>query len=57
MKEKHWLWLARLLPRELAKWTFIRVVAAATTGPYGNTNVTTCSVMDALQRWDAGARG
>ncbi len=44
--------LANRLPREVAYWCTIRVLAHATTGPWGNTEVPALLAMDALQRWN-----
>lgn len=40
------------LPRKLAYWCAIRVIAHATTGPYADQNVPDLTAMDALQRWE-----
>lgn len=46
-------WLAYLLPRKIAYWSFIRVTAeAATTGKYSNTHPDQLSVMEALKRYE-----
>ena len=45
-------WVAWHLPRYLVMWCYIRVVAYATTGKYGNTVVPELTAMDALRRWD-----
>lgn len=52
MKNKLWMKLAWMLPRKLAMWAAIRVIAHATTGQYADTIVPELSAMDALQRWD-----
>lgn len=44
--------IAWALPRKIVMWAYIRVVAHATTGKYGNTIVPELSAMDALKRWD-----
>lgn len=46
------LGIAWRLPKELVTWCFVRVVAHATTGPYGDTLVPHLTAMDALKRWD-----
>ena len=51
-KEKLVMKFAWLLPHYLIMWCYIRVVANATTGDYGNTIVPELSAMDALKRWD-----
>lgn len=40
------------LPRRLVMWSYVRVVAHATTGQYGNTVVPELTAMDALKRWE-----
>lgn len=52
VKEDAMHWLARHLPRRLATWSFITVVAYATTGKYGDTVVPELSAMEALKRWE-----
>lgn len=51
MKE-FWPWLANRLPRRLVSACFIRVMAYATTGKYGNTVVPDLRGMEALKRWE-----
>jgi hypothetical protein len=51
-KDRIMLNVARALPRRFLMWCFIVVAAHATTGEYGNQEVGTVSIMDALQRWD-----
>lgn len=41
-----------VLPRSIVMWAYIRVVAHATTGKYGNQIVPDLKAMDALKRWD-----
>lgn len=48
LKERIWIKLAWLLPRDLAKWAFIRV---STHGEQGNPGDT--RALDALNRWGA----
>jgi hypothetical protein len=50
--ERFWMFVAWKLPRTLAMWAAVRVIAHATTGPYGDTVVPDLSAMDALKRWD-----
>lgn len=45
------------LPRKVAYWAAIRVMAHATTGRYGNQVVPDLTAMDALKRWDDSAGG
>jgi hypothetical protein len=59
-----WYWLLRVkrerlmlrfvwkLPRWLVYWCAIRLIANATTGEYGPTNVSELPVMEALGRWE-----
>ena len=51
--EKLWRRLAWLMPRDLVRWCYMRVVAHATTGEYGDTEVPELTVMDAIDRWRA----
>jgi hypothetical protein len=53
-KRKAEKWMLRLvwkLPKRLVMWCAIRVMANATTGPYGNQVVPDLTAMDALARW------
>jgi hypothetical protein len=43
--------IANRLPRRIAYWAAIRVMAHATVGPYSNQVVPELTVMDALKRW------
>lgn len=52
MIEKIQTAIAWRLPRWLAYWAAIRVMANATTGQYGDTDPTTLDVMTALKRWE-----
>ncbi len=45
-KERFYIWLAWRLPKELARWTFVRV---ATFNEMGTPGETKC--LDALKRW------
>ena len=45
-------WLAWKLPRRIAMWAAIRVIAHATQGEFSNTVVPELSAMEALRRWD-----
>jgi len=54
LREKFWLKLAYLLPRNLVYWACIRLCANATTGKYENQVVPDLTVMDALKRWEDG---
>ncbi len=51
MIERLTMWFAWQLPRRLAYWCTIRVVAHATTGPYSSQDVPELKAMDALKRW------
>jgi hypothetical protein len=44
--------VAWALPRPVAYWAAIRVMAHATTGRYSNQVVPELTAMDALKRWD-----
>ena len=46
-------WVAWRLPRWLVAKAAIRLIAHATTGPYGNQVVPELNAMEALRRWDA----
>jgi len=48
-----WLrWLVWLLPRKLVMWCAVRVMAHASTGPWGNEHPDSISMMTMLQRWE-----
>jgi hypothetical protein len=53
MKEKLQMKLAWAMPRWLAYFCAVRVIASATTGQYSSTVVPDLSAMDALKRWTA----
>lgn len=44
--------LAWKLPRRLVMWCFVRVVAHATAGEWGNSSPTEVNTMEALNRWE-----
>lgn len=44
--------IAWKLPRSIAYWAAIRVMANATTGRYGTTNPTELPCIEALKRWE-----
>jgi len=44
--------IAWMLPKRLAMWCAIRVMAYATCGKYGDTIVPELTAMDALKRWE-----
>lgn len=48
-------WIVWRLPRKIIMGSYIRVVAHATTGKYGNTVVPELGMMEALERWDDAA--
>jgi hypothetical protein len=50
--ERFWQFLAWRLPRSLAYWCAIRVMAHATQGRYGTQVVPELTAMDALKRWE-----
>lgn len=49
--EKLLLWFVDLLPKEIVYRATIRLWAHATTGRWGNTEVTSLSIDEALKRW------
>ena len=49
--ERFYIWLAWRLPKELVKWTTIRLIAHGTQGQYSNTIVPELTAIDALKRW------
>ena len=49
--EKFLMFIAWHLPRTIVKWCFVRVVAHATTGEYGNTELPAITATEALKRW------
>lgn len=51
-KERAMTWVAWHVPKWLAYWCCIRVMAHATTGEYGETNPTEAPMMLALKRWE-----
>lgn len=44
--------IAHLIPKCLVYWCAIRLMAHATQGEYGNTDVTKLDIMTALKRWE-----
>ena len=50
-REDALMWVAWHLPRRLVMWSYYRVGAHATTGRYDNTDVTSLTMMDAIERW------
>jgi hypothetical protein len=51
MIEKLTMKAAWMLPKRLAYWCAIRVIAHATQGEYGHQIVPDLTAMDALKRW------
>ena len=51
MKETVIIWLAWIMPRKLAYWCAVRVMAHATMNNYSNQSVPDLLAMDALERW------
>jgi hypothetical protein len=49
--DQFFLWLARHLPKRLIMWSYVDVVAVATTGKYSNTVVPELTAVDAFKRW------
>ena len=52
-REAFYQWLAYRLPRGVASWCLVRIVAEATTGAYSDQVVPDLTAMTALVRWDA----
>jgi hypothetical protein len=52
LTERAPMWLAWALPRRAVYWAAIRVIAHATQGKWGSTEVPTLTAMDALRRWE-----
>ena len=46
-----WYWFVRLLPKKLLYFCFMKVMAHATTGEYGDTVVPELTGMDAIKRY------
>jgi len=51
-KEKITMKFVWALPRSVAYWAAIRVMAHATQGKWGNESPTSLKAMDALKRWE-----
>jgi hypothetical protein len=45
------MWIAWRLPAVVVLWAATRLMAFATQGKYGSTNVPTLTAMEALNRW------
>ncbi len=52
MKDKIIMKLAWIMPKQLAYWCAIRVMAHATMPPWGDQVVPDLLAIDALKRWD-----
>lgn len=52
MTEKLTMWLAWRLPRRLAYWCAIRVLAHGTTGKFSGQVVPELTATEALKRWE-----
>ena len=50
--EKAVMWVAWVLPRRVALWAYIRVMAHATQGPYGGDHVEDITYRKAYDRWN-----
>jgi hypothetical protein len=50
--EKFWIELVWMMPHELLRWCFVRVVTHATTGKFGSTELPGITAATALARWD-----
>lgn len=53
LKEKLWMRLAWVLPKQLVYWCGIRIIGFAATGRYSKTVVTELPVMEAIRRWSS----
>lgn len=51
MREKIVMWVAWHMPKGIVYWCSIRLIAHATQGKYGDTEVPSLAAMEALQRW------
>ena len=51
MSEKIWRWLAGKLPKNLVYWAAAHLIAHATSGKYGDTEVPGLSAIEALGRY------
>lgn len=51
-KQRFYMWLVGILPRNLVYFATIRLVAHATQGRWENTVVPDLTAMEALLRWD-----
>ena len=51
-KDKILLKIARLMPKCIVKWCAVRLMAHATSGKYGNQDVTKLDIITALKRWE-----
>jgi hypothetical protein len=49
--ESVYIKISWLIPRKLAYWSTIRVMANASTGEHSNQNVTSLLAIDTLKRW------
>ncbi len=54
-RQRALIWLVWRLPREVVKWSAVRVIAHATTGEHRNQVVPDLTAMDALDRWEGKA--
>lgn len=50
-RERFHTWVAWRVPKWLAYWCAIRVIANGTTGPHANQVVPELTAMEALERW------
>jgi len=46
-----WYWLVNMLPKRLVYFSFMHVIAHATTGKHGNTIVPELTAMEAIERY------
>ncbi len=52
MKDRILVKIARLMPKCIVKWCAIRLMAHATCGKYGDTEVPKLGIITALKRWE-----
>ena len=51
MRERIERAIAWMLPKEIAKWAFVRVAVNGTVGEYADQEVPALTVTEALKRW------
>jgi len=53
-QDKAAMFVAWMLPRRVVLWAYVRVMAHATSGPYGTENVDSITYSTAYRRWEEG---